>query len=66
MHGLVNQTIANGIRKGYSKTKIRSEIKKLNINVGLAAFKTRYQIVKSIVGEVPTKTKRGSSKNNKR
>ena len=66
MIGMINQKIIEGIRSGHSKTKIRREIKKLNINVGMQAFNTRYGLLKSYVEQTFKKDPGSSTEDHKR
>ncbi len=66
MVGIINKTIIEGIRSGQSKTKIRREIKKLKINVGIQAFNTRYELLKSYVEQTFKQDPGSSTEDHKR
>lgn len=66
MEGIINKTIIAGIRSGFNKTKIRREIKKLNINIGIQAFNTRYGLLKSYVEQTFKKDPGSSTEDHKR
>ena len=67
MRGIVNQEILNGIKSNKKPHQIKKILKsKYNIIISTEVFKTRYNAIKSRVGEVLPKIAKAIRKDNKR
>ena len=67
MRGIVNQEILNGIKSNMKPYQIKKILKsKYNITISTEVLKTRYNAIKSRVGEVLPKVAKAIRKDNKR